>query len=99
MAWCFDSCSSITTATVTTRVRVHSDREGRSILDPMVAIVSLGGPRRFGLRPKGGGASHGFTLYSGDALVMGGACQHRFEHRVPKMASAAPRMSLSFRHH
>lgn len=77
----------------------HSDREGRSILDPMVAIVSLGGTRRFGLRPKGGGASHGFTLYSGDALVMGGACQHRFEHRVPKMASAAPRMSLSFRHH
>ncbi|TML11711.1 MAG: alpha-ketoglutarate-dependent dioxygenase AlkB [Actinobacteria bacterium] len=77
----------------------HSDRIGRSLLDPMVAIVSLGGPRRFGLRPKGGGPSHGFTLYSGDALVMGGACQHRFEHRVPKMAYAAPRISLSFRHH
>ena len=77
----------------------HSDRIGSAILDPIVAIVSLGGPRRFGLRPKGGGAGHGFTIYSGDALVMGGACQHRFEHRVPKMAAAAPRMSLSFRHH
>ena len=77
----------------------HSDRIGRSVLDPMVAIVSLGGPRRFGLRPKGGGRGHTFTLYSGDALVMGGACQHHFEHRVPKMAYAAPRMSLSFRHH
>jgi alkylated DNA repair dioxygenase AlkB len=77
----------------------HSDRIGSSILDPIVAIVSLGGPRRFGLRPKGGGAAHGFTIHSGDAVVMGGACQHRFEHRVPKMAAAAPRMSLSFRHH
>ncbi|MEO5841974.1 MAG: alpha-ketoglutarate-dependent dioxygenase AlkB [Acidimicrobiales bacterium] len=77
----------------------HSDRIGRAILDPMVAIVSLGGPRRFGLRPKGGGRAHGFTLYSGDALVMGGGCQHRFEHAVPKMAYAAPRLSLSFRHH
>jgi alkylated DNA repair dioxygenase AlkB len=77
----------------------HRDRIGRAILDPMVAIVSLGGPRRFGLRPKGGGASHRFTLCSGDALVMGGGCQHRFEHCVPKMANAAPRLSLSFRHH
>ena len=77
----------------------HSDRIGRSVVDPMVAIVSLGGPRRFGLRPKGGGPGHAFRLYSGDALVMGGACQHHFEHRVPKMAYAAPRMSLSFRHH
>ena len=77
----------------------HSDRIGRAMLDPMVAIVSLGGPRRFGLRPKGGGASRGFTLYSGDALVMGGGCQHRFEHSVPKMAFAPARLSLSFRHH
>ena len=77
----------------------HSDRIGRAILDPIVAIVSLGGPRRFGLRPKGGGAARGFALHSGDALVMGGKCQHRFEHRVPKMAHAAARLSLSFRHH
>ena len=77
----------------------HSDRIGRAILDPMVAIVSLGGPRRFGLRPKGGGRSRSFTLYSGDAIVLGGGCQHRFELCVPKMAYAAARLSLSFRHH
>jgi alkylated DNA repair dioxygenase AlkB len=77
----------------------HRDRIGRAILDPMVAIVSLGGPRRFGLRRKGGGASRSYTLYSGDALVMGGGCQHRFEHCVPKMAYASARLSLSFRHH
>ena len=29
---------------------------------------------------------------------MGGACQHAWEHAVPKMASAPPRMSLSYRH-
>jgi len=95
----FDSCFANYYRDGHDSVTWHSDRIGSSILDPIVAIVSLGGPRRFGLRPKGGGAGHGFTIYSGDALVMGGACQHRFEHRVPKMAAAAPRMSLSFRHH
>jgi alkylated DNA repair dioxygenase AlkB len=77
----------------------HSDREGKIALNPLVAIVSLGGPRRFGVRPKGRGRQHSFLLHSGDVLVMGGACQHRFEHSVPKMSHAAPRVSLSFRHH
>jgi len=95
----FDSCFVNYYRDGNDSVTWHSDRIGRAILDPMVAIVSLGGPRRFGLRPKGGGESQRFTLYSGDALVMGGGCQHRFEHRVPKMAHAAPRLSLSFRHH
>ena len=95
----FDSCFVNYYRDGNDSVTWHSDRIGRAILDPMVAIVSLGGPRRFGLRPKGGGESQRFTLYSGDALVMGGGCQHRFEHRVPKMAHAAARLSLSFRHH
>lgn len=77
----------------------HSDRIGRNIEHPLVAIVSLGGPRRFGMRHKGGGAAWRFVLGSGDVLVMGGGCQHGFEHSVPKMKYAAPRVSLSFRHH
>ena len=76
----------------------HADRIGLQQIDPVVAICSLGGPRRFGLRPKVGGPSHRLTLGSGDLLVMGGACQHMWEHCVPKMAHAAPRMSLTFRH-
>ena len=75
----------------------HSDRIGLDPVDALVAIVSLGGPRRFLLRPSGGGRSRSFTLASGDLLVMGGACQQGWEHSVPKVASAPPRMSVTFR--
>lgn len=76
----------------------HADKIGVHEVDPIVAIVSLGGPRTFGLRPMGGGTARRWRLGSGDLLVMGGACQHAWEHAVPKMASAPPRMSLSYRH-
>lgn len=76
----------------------HADRIGVHQVDPIVAIVSLGGPRRFGLRPMEGGDGVRFVLHSGDLLVMGGACQHSWEHTVPKMRHAPPRMSLSYRH-
>ncbi len=75
----------------------HSDRIGIDPVDSVVAIVSLGGPRRLLLRPAGGGRSRSFTLASGDLLVMGGACQQNWEHSVPKVASAPPRMSVTFR--
>lgn len=75
----------------------HSDRIGIDPADAVVAIVSLGGPRRFRLRPVGGGRSRSFTLASGDLLVMGGACQQNWEHSVPKVAAAPPRMSVTFR--
>ena len=75
----------------------HSDRIGIDPADAVVAIVSLGGPRRFRLRPRGGGGSRSFTLASGDLLVMGGACQQGWEHSVPKVAAAPPRMSVTFR--
>lgn len=75
----------------------HGDRTGRSRPNPLVAVVSLGGRRRFALRPMAGGRSHRLSLASGDLLVMGGACQHRWQHAVPKMARAEPRISLTFR--
>ena len=75
----------------------HRDRIGIDPADAVVAIVSLGGPRRFRLRPAGGGRSRSFTLASGDLLVMGGACQQDWEHSVPKVAAAPPRMSVTFR--
>lgn len=75
----------------------HADRIGVERIDPVVALCSLGGPRRFGLRPKNGGSGLRLLLASGDLLVMGGSCQHSWEHCVPKMASAPPRMSLTFR--
>ncbi|HEY4333408.1 MAG TPA: alpha-ketoglutarate-dependent dioxygenase AlkB [Ilumatobacteraceae bacterium] len=77
----------------------HGDRERYVHEDPIVAIVSLGSPRPFQLRPRGGGRSITRRLGSGDLLVMGGACQHDWEHAVPKVAHASgPRLSIMFRH-
>lgn len=75
----------------------HADRVGRAHKDPPVAIVSLGSSRRFLLRPNGGGRSIGFTPAGGDLLVMGGACQHRWEHSVPRESRGGPRISVTFR--
>lgn len=75
----------------------HSDRIERSRKDPPVAIVSLGSSRRFLLRPKGGGPSVCFSPAGGDLLVMGGACQHHWEHSVPRSVRGGPRISVTFR--
>jgi alkylated DNA repair dioxygenase AlkB len=42
--------------------------------------------------------SHAFTLLPGDLLVMGGSTQRTWEHSIPKVAKAGPRLSLQFRH-
>jgi alkylated DNA repair dioxygenase AlkB len=76
----------------------HRDRVDRTFPEHHVAIVSLGEPRPFLLRPYRGGRSRSYLLGPGDLLVMGGACQHRFEHTVPKVATAGPRLSVTFRH-
>ncbi len=76
----------------------HGDRIAREIAEPVVAIVSVGEPRKFLLRPKGGGRSTTFLLGRGDLLVTGGATQRAWQHTVPKVAAAGPRISISFRH-
>jgi hypothetical protein len=77
----------------------HGDTVRKVLRDPFVAIVSLGERRRFHLRPRGGGrTARSFALGGGDLLVMGGAAQHEWEHSVPKVAAAGPRMSVTFRH-
>lgn len=76
----------------------HRDRIPAAIERPVVALVSLGAPRPFRLRPHGGGPSRAFNLGSGDLLVTGGLTQRRWEHAVPKQRGAAPRLSVAFRH-
>jgi len=76
----------------------HGDRIARDLPHSIVASVSLGGPRRFLIRPKRGGESKAFDLGRGDVMVMGGASQRLWEHTVPKVASAPPRIALMFRH-
>ncbi|TGN64282.1 alpha-ketoglutarate-dependent dioxygenase AlkB [Nocardioides eburneiflavus] len=76
----------------------HGDTIGRGrTADTMVAIVSVGDPRRLLLRPRGGGASIALTMGHGDLVVMGGSCQRTWEHAVPKVANAGPRISVQFR--
>ena len=76
----------------------HGDTIGRGrTADTMVAIVSVGDPRRLLLRPRGGGASIALTMGHGDLVVMGGSCQRTWEHAVPKVAHAGPRISVQFR--
>ena len=76
----------------------HGDTIGRGRLqDTMVAIVSFGDPRRLALRPRGGGESLSFEMGHGDVVVMGGSCQRTWEHAVPKVAHAGPRISVQFR--
>ncbi|HET6954037.1 MAG TPA: alpha-ketoglutarate-dependent dioxygenase AlkB [Acidimicrobiales bacterium] len=75
----------------------HGDRVARDRAEAVVAIVSLGSPRRFLLRPRGGGRSVRLTPGLGDLLVLGGTCQRTWQHSVPKCAAAGPRVSLMFR--
>ena len=78
----------------------HGDTIGRGKTDDtMVAIVSLGDPRKLLLRPREAGPSLAFILGHGDLLVMGGSCQRTWEHSVPKIAHAGPRISVQFRPH
>jgi alkylated DNA repair dioxygenase AlkB len=75
----------------------HGDRIRHRRTSTLVAIVSLGSARPLLLRPRGGGPSTSFSLGHGDLLVMGGTCQTTWEHCVPKVAHAGPRISVQFR--
>jgi alkylated DNA repair dioxygenase AlkB len=78
-------------------VAPHADRELRALDDTLVAILTLGARRPFLVRPRGGGRSIDLAPASGDVLVMGGSTQLRWEHGVPKVARAGPRVSVSWR--
>lgn len=88
----------------------HGDRIGRGRNeDTMVAILSLGAPRRLSLRPRPdasrgegarpeGSGQIGFVVGHGDLLVMGGSCQRTWDHAILKTAKpVGPRISVQFR--
>jgi alkylated DNA repair dioxygenase AlkB len=76
----------------------HGDRIARTVADPLVAILSLGHPRRFLLRPRGGSTQLTLEPQSGDLVVMGGSSQRTWQHSIPKVANAGPRISVTLRH-
>jgi alkylated DNA repair dioxygenase AlkB len=80
-------------------VAPHRDRELRERdADSLVAVLTLGARRPFRLasfRRRGPGID--LSPGSGDLLVMGGRCQRDWTHGVPKVASAGPRISCTWR--
>lgn len=79
-------------------VAPHGDKMEHLVSDTVIAILSVGTPRRFVLRKADGKAHrHVFNLGWGDLLVMGGNAQQTWQHGVPKVAHAEPRISIVFR--
>jgi alkylated DNA repair dioxygenase AlkB len=77
----------------------HSDRIDPALVEPVVALVSLGSPRKLRLRAKFHTSNtRTIALFPGDLFVMGGMAQSTWEHSVPKVARAGPRLSVQFRH-
>jgi alkylated DNA repair dioxygenase AlkB len=75
----------------------HADRPAHKAPTAIVPVLSLGAPRRFLVRPMGGGPSTVFTPDGGDLIIMRGRCQRDWQHCVPKQkAPAGARMSLNF---
>jgi len=70
---------------------LHSDRDMRWLDDTVIALLVLGDRRPFHLRPVEArladdphkGAVHDVAPGHGDLVVMGGACQARWQHGVP----------------
>jgi alkylated DNA repair dioxygenase AlkB len=75
----------------------HGDRVGKLRDDTVVALVSLGSPRRFLLRPVADGESLRLRPLPGDLLVLGGTAQSTWQHCVPKVRQAGARISVMFR--
>ncbi len=75
----------------------HGDRGARDVDTATVAIVSLGASRPFRLRERDGRGRLHLLPAAGDLLVMGGTAQRTWQHAVPRVREAGPRISLMFR--
>jgi alkylated DNA repair dioxygenase AlkB len=85
----------------------HRDQEMRWLEDTVIVVLTLGAQRPWRLRPRANrhkddalkGATHDLSPASGDVLVMGGACQARWEHSVPQIRDqqVGERISMQWR--
>lgn len=82
-------------------VAPHGDQIVRDIDTSVMAILSLGGRRRFVLSPvdrRSGAAPVRLDMGEGDLLIMGGTIQRTWLHGVPKTdRPVAPRICVMFR--
>ena len=76
----------------------HSDDEPINGVDPVIASVSLGAERRFDFRHKQTREVVSVKLPHGSLLVMSGACQANWHHRIAKTTrEIEPRLNITFR--
>lgn len=76
----------------------HADKEKELGPNPFIASVSLGAERLFELRHTKSREMLRLPLGHGSLLLMGGALQHHWRHRIPRMPGVArPRVNLTFR--
>ena len=76
----------------------HSDDEPVNGPNPVIASISLGAERRFDFRHKQTREVISVVLPHGSLLVMSGACQTYWLHRIPKTArELQPRINVTFR--
>lgn len=77
----------------------HADDEPELGPEPVIASLSLGGVRRFRMKPNGGGQEPlAIELSSGSLLLMQGRSQSDWKHAIPKTARAVDaRLNLTFR--
>lgn len=75
----------------------HGDSGARDVATATVAVLTLGAARPFRLRERDGGGRLELRPGAGDLLVMGGTCQRTWQHAVPRVAQAGPRISIMFR--
>jgi alkylated DNA repair dioxygenase AlkB len=77
----------------------HGDRVRHVLERSVVVTLGLGERRRFLLRPgTSGPARVSLTSGEGDLIVMGGRCQHEWQHTVPRARAAGARISITMRH-
>jgi alkylated DNA repair dioxygenase AlkB len=77
----------------------HSDDEAVLGPEPAIATLSLGAARRFELRHRTQpGLRRHLVLENGSLLLMAGALQRHWRHRIPKQPAVADRrISITFR--
>ena len=76
----------------------HSDDEAVNGPNPVIASISLGAERRFDFRHKQSREMISVVLPHGSLLVMSGACQTFWLHRIAKTTrQTEPRINVTFR--
>lgn len=77
----------------------HSDDEKELGENPIIASVSLGGPRKFQLRTTSDHSMrHEIMLEHGSLIIMKGNSQHRWQHQIPKSSEVEmARINITFR--